>query len=527
MKPSVKTITTIIISLVVGIAIGIFEMPQSRRINADSDTNATKITDVLRLINSNYVDKLSIDSLTDQTITSLLAQLDPHSVYLTAAQVRKESEGLNGNFEGIGVMFRIVEDTIVVIQPVKGGPSAKAGIMPGDRIVKINDTLRAGIKIENDDVMSLLKGKKKTKVKLSIKRNGLDKLIDFVIARDVIKTNSVEYYGMLDKTTGYIKLTEFSSTSHDEVFKALSALKYDNDMQQLIFDIRGNGGGYLQEAVAIADEFLPKGDLIVFTKGRNNTKDKSYATAGGLFEKGKLIVLIDEISASASEILAGAIQDNDRGKIIGRRTFGKGLVQEQVPLPDGSAIRLTISRYYTPSGRCIQRPYTSNDPEQYYADFIARYANMENDADTIAHVDSLRYKTKGGRFVYGGGGIEPDIELSYHAYKRSEVYTDLLRFGLIYKYCFDYADNHRKDFSAYANGEQFLASFAISNELYNKFLAFAAKNNIKPKQLSDKETIEIKTLMKAYIAQILFDDKTFYSLFTSVDEDIRHALRNF
>ncbi|MDR1724801.1 MAG: S41 family peptidase [Bacteroidales bacterium] len=527
MKSKAKTVTIIIISLLVGIAIGIIEVQKTTFIKYPTNNSATKLQNILQLINERYVDKVNLDTLTDEAITSILSQLDPHSVYLTVAQVRKESENLNGNFEGIGIQFRIVEDTIVVIQPLKGGPSYKVGIMAGDRIVKINDSLWANKNIDNDNVLKLLKGKKGTKVKLSIKRNGLSKLLDFYVLRDVITTNSVDYFGMLNENTGYIKLNEFSASSANEVSKALYILRYDHGMTQLIFDLRGNGGGYLQEAVAIADEFLPKGDLIVFTKGRNGTKEnKSFATSGGLFEKGKMIVLIDEVSASASEILAGALQDNDRATIAGRRTFGKGLVQEQILLTDSSAIRLTVSRYYTPSGRCIQRPYVSNDPEQYYADFITRYANMEKNADTISHVDSLLYKTKNGRTVYGGGGIEPDIDFPYHNYKRSESYSELLRFGLIYKFCFEYADKNRKDFTKYSNGKQFISQFNINSNLYNQFLMYAKNNNCTPR-LSEKEIISVKTLIKSYIGQIIFDDETFYSIFLTMDEDVQKALTKF
>ncbi|MDR1848241.1 MAG: PDZ domain-containing protein [Bacteroidales bacterium] len=529
MNSKAKILTIVIISLLVGIAIGMFEMPNHGIITTkNSSEKASKLSDILQLISDDYVDAVNLDTLTDEAIKSLLAQLDPHSVYLTAAEVKSENEHLNGNFEGIGIQFRIVEDTIVVIQPIKGGPSNRVGIMAGDRIVRINDTLRVGKELETEQVMRLLKGKKGSKVKLSIKRNGLERLVDFTVTRDVIETHSVDFYGMIDKTTGYIKLSQFSSTSYKEVVQALSALKYDHDMQQLIFDLRGNGGGYLNEAIAIADEFLPKGDLIVFTKGRPNSKpNKSFATKGGLFEKGKLIILIDEVSASASEILAGAVQDNDRGMIIGRRTFGKGLVQDQISLSDGSALRLTIARYYTPSGRCIQRPYVSNDPEQYYMDFIARYANMETNSDTIPHADSLRYKTKNGRYVFGGGGIEPDIELPYSAYKRSETCIKLLRLGLTYQFCFDFADTFRETLNQFSDGDDFLANFQVSNTIWQSFNEFAAKHNVKIKSLSAKEQAQVRTMIKAYIAQLIFDDQSFYRLFITVDEDVQTAIQYF
>jgi carboxyl-terminal processing protease len=526
MKSSIKIVIIIIISLLIGIAIGTFEIPKYQIVpTKTSSDKARKIADVLSLINKEYVDKIDLDSLSDDAIRSLLEDLDPHSVYFTKEQIKHEQENLDGNFEGVGIQFRIIDDTIVVIQPVSGGPSSKVGIMAGDRIVKVNDTLRIG-KLTSDDVFKLLKGKKNTTVKLSVKRQGINKPIDFVVKRDVIETHSVDYFGMLNSKTGYIKLSQFSANAHSEVAKAISDLKQHNKMTQLIFDLRGNGGGYLNQAIDIADEFLPKGDLIVFTKGRASGKQESYATDGGFFEKGKLVILIDEVSASASEILAGAIQDNDRGMIIGRRTFGKGLVQQQLFLPDGSAVRLTISRYYTPSGRCVQRPYILGDPEKYYAEFIERYANMESHSDTTSHSDSLRYKTKAGRFVYGGGGIEPDVELPYYNYKKSDYYTNLLRKGLIYKYCFDYADSHRKELSKYHDGQTFLNSFIVNKDIYNGLLTFADKNDVKRAALDEKERSEIGILIKAYIAQTLYDDKYFYPLFLMIDEDLQRALQH-
>ncbi|MDR1005882.1 MAG: S41 family peptidase [Bacteroidales bacterium] len=525
MKSSLKTLLIIAVSLLAGIIIGWLELPIPS-LNTDSkQANGSKLQQVLQIVSDNYVDKINNDTLTDETINGMLSNLDPHSVYLTAAEVKRENESLNGHFDGIGIQFHIVEDTIVVIQPVKGGPSAKVGIMAGDRIVKINDTNRTGAQIDNDKVLKLLKGAKGTKVKLSIKRAGVDKLIDFVVKRNVIETKSVDYSGMIDGDVGYIKLSAFSATAFREVSKALSDLRYNYGCKKLIFDLRGNGGGYLQEAIAIADEFLPKKDLIVFTKGRDQKKKNiAYATSGGFFEKGELIILIDETSASASEILAGAIQDNDRGKIIGRRSFGKGLVQEQFSLTDGSVLRLTISRYYTPSGRCIQRPYTTEDPNKYYEDFLARYVSMETGSDTLVHTDSLRYKTKNGRYVYGGGGIEPDIRLPYINYKRSPYYDDLIRSSLIYKYCFDYADKNRKSLKQFPNGNEFINKFKISTELLNEFKSYAAHNGIPVKPLPPQDHKRLVILMKAYIAQLLYDDQCFYKLYLTIDDDVQKAL---
>ena len=519
-----RTPLIISISLVIGIIIGFFMVPSGN--SKEYSVQSGKMAYILSLIDAQYVDKVDMDSLEDEAIRSFLADLDPHSVYMTAEEIKKENEGLQGNFDGIGVQFRIIEDTIVVVQPIVQGPSHKAGIMAGDRIVEVDDSIVCGKGITNEDVFKLLKGKKGTKVKLGIKRHNIEKTLNFTIKRDAIPIHSVDYSGMIDNSTGYIKLSQFSANSYQEVHSALVKLK-GQGMKQLVFDLRGNGGGYLDQAVKIADEFLVDKDLIVFTNGRYRGRNDYFATNKGVFEEGKIIVLIDEIAASASEIVAGALQDNDRGMIIGRRTFGKGLVQEQKELPDGSALRLTVSRYYTPSGRCIQRPYISGDPEKYYTDFIERYVNMEKHTDTISHADSLTYKTKKGRIVYGGGGIEPDVELPYYVYKKSDYYSTLLKKGLIYKFCFDHIDRNRKAFKQYKDGADFLNKFSVTENLLQEMLSFATEQKVEKENLSDTESSEIKQLMKSYIAQNLYGDEYFYPLFLLVDEDVQKALPYF
>ncbi|MBO5963708.1 MAG: S41 family peptidase [Bacteroidales bacterium] len=519
-----RTPLIISISLVIGIIIGFFMVPSGN--SKEYSVQSGKMAYILSLIDAQYVDKVDMDSLEDEAIRSFLADLDPHSVYMTAEEIKKENEGLQGNFDGIGVQFRIIEDTIVVVQPIVQGPSHKAGIMAGDRIVEVDDSIVCGKGITNEDVFKLLKGKKGTKVKLGIKRHNIEKTLNFTIKRDAIPIHSVDYSGMIDNSTGYIKLSQFSANSYQEVHSALVKLK-GQGMKQLVFDLRGNGGGYLDQAVKIADEFLVDKDLIVFTNGRYRGRNDYFATNKGVFEEGKIIVLIDEIAASASEIVAGALQDNDRGMIIGRRTFGKGLVQEQKELPDGSALRLTVSRYYTPSGRCIQRPYISGDPEKYYTDFIERYVNMEKHTDTISHADSLKYKTKKGRIVYGGGGIEPDVELPYYVYKKSDYYSTLLKKGLIYKFCFDHIDRNRKAFKQYKDGADFLNKFSVTENLLQEMLSFATEQKVEKENLSDTESSEIKQLMKSYIAQNLYGDEYFYPLFLLVDEDVQKALPYF
>ncbi len=518
MKRKVYILPVALICLVLGLVVGSV-IPKM------SDSSAVGFSDklnyVINLISNQYVDEVDRDSLTNKAISLLLDELDPHSVYLTKEEVQKENESLRGNFDGIGVQFRIVEDSVVVVRTIKGGPSEKVGIMAGDRIVKVDG--RKLTKITNDTVLHYLKGRRGSKVKLGVYRRGVKNLIDFVVTRDKIETKAVAYFGMLDKKTGYIKLDEFSANSSAEVHNALQSLN-NQGMQELVFDLRGNGGGFLDQAINIADEFITRGDLIVYTQGKNRPRKDFYATNGGLFESGKLIVLIDELSASASEIVSGCIQDNDRGTIIGRRTFGKGLVQEQKELPDQSAIRLTVARYYTPSGRCIQRPYVNGDAEKYYEDFIERYNNMESNTDTISHDDKYKYKTKLGRIVYGGGGIEPDINLPFSYTKYSDYYKDLIRQGFIFKYCFEYVDKNRKSFSKYSDGEDFVKHYSVTNAELNNMLLYAQNDGLQKQTLSSSEQQEIKQLMKAYIAQNLYEDKYFYSIYVTLDKELLSAM---
>lgn len=522
MNNKARTPIIIALSVVSGLLLGFFLIPGGSTLTV----NRNKINQVVSLVNEQYVDKVDMDSLEDEAIRSLLKNLDPHSVYLTSEEIKRENESLQGNFDGIGIQFRIIEDTIVVIQPIASGPSQKAGIMAGDRIIKVDGKTVCGKNITNEEVFKLLKGRKGTKVNISIRRSGIKEPIQYTITRDAIPIHSVDYFGMIDRNTAYIKLSQFSANSHAEVSEAMRKLNL-SEQSQLIFDLRGNGGGYLDQAIKIAEEFLEPNDLILFTKGRYTGRKDYFVKADGNFTKGKMIILIDEASASASEIIAGAMQDNDRACIMGRRTFGKGLVQEQKMLADGSAIRLTVSRYYTPSGRCIQRPYISGDPEKYYTDFLERYVNMENHSDTISHADSLKYKTKKGRTVYGGGGIEPDIELPYYLYKKSTDYTTLLRKGLIYKFCFDYTDKNRKEFSIYETGGEFLKNFKTSQDLYDSMIASAKAQKIELKNIPPKEEKEIKLLMKAYMAQNLYGDEYFYPIYLQIDEDVQKCLTQF
>jgi len=483
-----------------------------------------KVSDLMNYIMGNYVDSVSKEDLSEDAIEGILKDLDPHSQYISADVLSEVNEDLLGNFEGIGIQFRIESDSITVIQTIPGGPSEKVGLLAGDRIVAVGDSLLAGVGINNEGAIRMLKGPRGTEVDIKVFRRGVTELLDYTIIRDVIPTYSVEVAYMPSNTIGYIKVSKFSATTYDEFARALKAL-INRGMEALVLDLRGNTGGYLQAATQMADEFLEADNLIVYTEGNNRPRSYAYATRKGQFENQSLVVLINEGSASASEIIAGAVQDNDRGMIIGRRSFGKGLVQEQLSLPDGSAVRLTIARYYTPSGRCIQRPY-ENGTDDYYNSFYERFHNGEiQNADSIHFNDSLKYTTSGGRTVYGGGGIMPDIYVPYNAEDYPEYYNKLLDRGLIFRFAFKYTDTHREALNKYETFEAFDSGFQISNSMFNDFLAYAEDMGVGKEARGIRESRNrIKTLMKAFIGRNLFDDDGFYPIYHHIDETFLRAM---
>ncbi|MBC7411699.1 MAG: S41 family peptidase [Bacteroidia bacterium] len=407
-----------------------------------------KLNNVINYIQAEYVDTVNADQLSNQAINNLLAELDPHSVYIPAEEFEHTNEQLDGGFDGIGVEFNILNDTLMVVSPLNGGPSATAGVMPGDKIINVNGKCIAGIGIKSDDVFKYLKGKKGTLVKLDIQRASFRKLLPFNITRDKIPLKSVDVSFIISPTVGFIKISKFSATTHTEFTKAFIALKAQG-LQSLILDLRGNPGGFLNEAVDLCDDFLEDKKLIVYTQGKARPKQQYFATNKGVFEKGKLVVLIDEGSASAAEIVAGAIQDNDRGSVIGRRSFGKGLVQEQNQLADGSGIRLTIARYYTPSGRCIQKPYTKGKLKDYYEEEVNRYKNGELlNKDSVKFNTKETFKTLKGRTVYGGGGVMPDEFVGIDTSTIQKEMVEILIKTEPNKYCLTYANAHRKQLTA-------------------------------------------------------------------------------
>ncbi len=487
-----------------------------------------KFSKVLSLINSFYVDTVNQEKIVETAIIEMLKKLDPHSIYVSKEEVKKMNEPLEGNFEGVGIEFNIMDDTIMVVSPISGGPSEKVGIRAGDRIVKIDGQLVAGIGIKNSDVMKKLRGAKGTIVTMGIARRSIAELLDFTVTRDKIPIYSIEASYMIDNEIGYIKLNRFSRTSMNEFKEALAKLKRQN-LKKLILDLQDNGGGYLDVAFELADQFLDNNKIIVYTEGINSPRKDYKSTANGEFENGKLVVLVDENSASASEIVSGAIQDWDRGLIIGRRSFGKGLVQRPFDLPDGSMIRLTIAKYYTPTGRCIQKPY-ENGSADYSKDIIKRFNSGElSNEDSIHFPDSLRYTTKiKSRTVYGGGGIMPDYFVALDTTPLTDFYSKMLRKGTINSFLLNYIDKNRKEFTAkYPDFDKFFKEFEVSDAMLEDLKTFAKKDKIEPKEgqvMGADETARLKRQMKALIANDIWKPSEFWQVINTENEIVKKAI---
>ena len=496
------------------------QQPQSK-----AQMNAQKLGTTLYLIENFYVDTANLDKVTEDAIIAALKELDPHSAYISKKDVEKANEPLVGSFEGIGVTYQLIRDTSTVISPTAGGPSEKVGIMTGDQIIKIDGEDAFGKKIDNEYVQKRLRGKKGTKVTVGVKRGSDPELIDFEITRDKIPLNSINAAYMLDNHIGYIKLDRFAQESTQEFKEAFTKLQAQG-MESLIFDLRGNTGGYLNTAIELVDQFIDEGKLIVFTEGIHSPRQEWRSTAAGLYTTGKLVVLIDEGSASASEILSGAIQDHDRGVVIGRRSFGKGLVQRPFNLPDGAQIRLTTSRYHTPSGRCIQRPYEKG-AEDYAKEMEKRLKHGEYyHADSIHFPDSLKFKTDGGRTVYGGGGIMPDLFIPVDTAYNSKLYTNLVRKGALNRFTTDYALKHRDEIKAqYGDFENFNKDFVVGQDLVNglKKAAEEAKVEWNEEQFNRSEKFLLLQI-KALIARNVWETQEYYRVMASTDPGIQKAI---
>jgi carboxyl-terminal processing protease len=497
--------------------------PNNQRFNT-----ATKLNEILNFIEDTYVDSVDKNGLTESSISAMLTTLDPHSSYIPAKDFDGMNEPLEGNFDGIGVEFRIKDDTVLIISPIANGPSEKLGIQAGDRIVKVDTTEIAGNGITNAGVIKLLKGPRGTKVNVEIVRSGVKKRKLFTITRDRIPIYSIDAPYMIDEYTGYLKITRFAKTTYAEFIEATENLK-NQGMEKLIIDLRNNGGGVLQAATKIADEILVKNKMIVYTDGRTRNRAEYFSTNQGILESTQVAILINENSASASEILAGAIQDNDRGLVIGRRSFGKGLVQEQVQWPDGSALRLTVARYYTPTGRCIQKDYGANIDE-YHAEAYNRYGNGELlSSDSIQFPDSLKFYTPEGKVVYGGGGIMPDMFVPLDTVGGTNYLYELRYRGIIQTFALNYVDKRRESLNAkYKDAIVFKNKFKVTNDLFNSIIKFAEEQEI---ERNLEEILTSKKLinrgLKAAISRNLYNDFGYYVIINESDKTVQTAVDSF
>lgn len=481
--------------------------------NSSYQLNNTKMNQLLRSVNDLYVDTVNFDNLVEKGIVEMLKDLDPHSIYIPKKDVQQMNEPLQGAFDGIGVTFQLIKDTINVMEVLVGGPSEKVGLMVGDKILQVDTAIATGNHVNNRWVQNHLRGKKGSKVAVRVKRGRRSDPLDFLITRDKIPMNSINVSFMVDKKTGYIRLERFAQTSPEEFETALTKLKA-RGMENLIFDLRGNGGGYLDVAFRISNQFIKADQMIVYTDNFRNQKQEYMATGDGSFKKGKLIVLVDENSASASEIVSGAVQDWDRGLIMGRRTFGKGLVQKPLYLADRSMIRLTTSYYYTPTGRCIQKPY-NDGLDKYYQDLNNRYRHGEYlTADSISFPDSLKYYTPNKRVVYGGGGIMPDIFIPIDTTKYSTLYNELVRKGIFGSFTLDYMEANRERYKAlYPTIEDFKRDFEVSDELYNTFMNYARKEGVK-----DTVPLNLSSRLSGFIKSKKSEIDSLYSDITDLQD---------
>ena len=475
-----------------------------------------------------YVDSVDENKLVEDAIRGMLEKLDPHSAYTTAKETQSMNESLNGSFDGIGVQFNMVDDTLLVIQPVTNGPSEKVGIIAGDRIVAVNDTAIAGVKMSKEEIMKRLRGPKGTMVKLSIVRRGIKDQLTFNVKRDKIPVTTMDAAYMIRPGIGYIRLGSFGMTSSHEVGTAIDSLK-KKGMKDLIFDLQDNGGGYLQAAAAIASEFLQKGDLIVYTNGRSAPRQEFKAEGDGRMRKGRIVVLTNEFTASAAEIVSGAIQDQDRGVVVGRRTFGKGLVQRPLTFEDGSEIRLTIAHYYTPSGRCIQKPYKKGDREDYAMDLDKRYKHGEfTNQDSIHFADSLKYYTlRKHRVVYGGGGIMPDYFVPLDTTKYTKMHRQLAAKSIVINQSLKYIDAHRKELKGkYKDFDKFLANYQVPQSLVDSIISEGEKEKIKP--ADDAELAQTKKYLaiqlKALVARDIWDMSQYFQVWNETNEIVQRAV---
>lgn len=491
------------------------------------DHGNDKMLQTIAAVEHLYVDNIALDSIYEHAIPALLSELDPHSEYIPARNFDAVNESLEGEFDGIGIVFNGSTDTITVLSVIPQGPSDKAGVRAGDRVLRIDDRDVAGQGIPQDSMIRLMRGPRGSKVKLSVARANIDHLVDIEVVRDAIEIHSIETAFMLDREAkiGFVRLSQFARTSYDELREAIEELR-EEGMRGLILDLRGNSGGFLDQAILIANEFLPANKLIVYTEDRYGRRQHEYSNGSGGSTGIEIAILVDETSASSSEILAGAIQDNDRGLVIGRRTFGKGLVQTQIPFTDGSAIRLTVARYYTPTGRSIQKPYTNGDEMSYYMEIFDRYNHNEFfTADSIHFDDSMRFTTPGGRTVYGGGGIMPDIFIPLDTLGITNYYTQVWDTNVLYRYTMDFTDRHRAEMEEVETLEELDALLDGAN-LLNDFIRYAERNGVETNHADLARSREvIIAQLRAYIGRNAMDDEAgFYYNIYAIDDAMQRAV---
>lgn len=523
--------TTILLPLLIAVSviIGIFLGNHLKYKSSNFSTanfaspQPDKLSTIIDLIKNAYVDSVNTDKLEEEAIPVLLKNLDPHSTYIPTSDMQEVTEEMQGNFGGIGVQFTIHNDTVQVVDVISGGPSSKLGILPGDRIVQVNDSLIAGNGVKNETVLKLLRGEKGTKVNVGIKRKGINDVMQFDITRGDIPLISVDVSYMINDSTGYVKVSRFAEKTYAEFMQQTDELN-NQGARQLIIDLRGNPGGYLMAVVKMVNEFLQQGDLIVYTEGHSQPRKTYNATGKARWTDKRVFVLIDEYSASASEIFAGAMQDNDKAVIVGRRSFGKGLVQEQIPFTDGSALRLTVARYYTPSGRSIQKPYEEGVGE-YYHDIMNRAVHGEfQEADSIHFADTLRYQTKGGRTVYGGGGIMPDYFVPLDTTGYSDYYSKIAQQALVYNFALDFTDRSRNQLKTKTSATD-LVSYLRAQKILEQFVAFAEKKGVARSNEGLRVSGKIiETQLMAYIARNTIGDKGFFPIIQEIDNTLLKAI---
>jgi len=525
-KKNLLLVLIVFLAIISGVLLGNLLSRRANGLGFSKLISHSKIDELLSIINNQYVDTVNVKDLTEELMTDLTSKLDPHTVYIPASDLADVNSELEGSFSGIGVQFNIQNDTIMIVAVISGGPSDKVGLLAGDRIVRVNDSVFVGKKITNEKVMKKLRGKDGTKVKLGVRRHGTREILHYTITRGEIPVNSVDIAYMIEPQVGFIKVSKFAQTTYTEFLNAIATLR-NQGAKKYIIDLRENSGGFMDQAINMVNEFLPGGRMIVYSKGKAYPRSEAKSDGKGSCIKQPIVVLIDEFSASASEIFSGAIQDNDRGLIIGRRSFGKGLVQQQMNLSDGSAIRLTVARYYTPSGRSIQKHYVKGDAKDYEMDIVHRYMHGEIDSKDSIHVaDSLKFKTFGGRTVYGGGGIMPDIFVPRDTSEYTPYLNKVINYGYLYQFAFQYVDKNRDKLRTMKTWQQ-MENYLTSKNLINEFVAFSTTKGVvaNQKQINISKRFLLKQL-NAYISRNILGDKGFYPLLYKDDKAVRSALES-